>query len=161
MCSIAVAASAHRDDIPRAPLVCQHGLSQFVEASRPCVSVERTWRKCPIARSCRGQRSLKSFQDIGCAGERRQPGCCCVRQPFMSTDDQASVWPQPRGEPFQDLALQPWRKIRESQIAAQNEIETAWDSVGAHIVMHERDVAVMPFEDTEGVINFFETPRDQ
>jgi hypothetical protein len=55
--------------------------------------------------------------------------------------------------------LQPWREIRERQIAAQNEIEKAWDSVGAQIVMHERDAATMPFEDAEQVITFFETPR--
>jgi len=57
--------------------------------------------------------------------------------------------------------LQPWREIRESQIAAQDKIEEAWDSLGAQIVMHERDVATMPFEDAEELISFFETPRQQ
>ena len=79
----------------------------------------------------------------------------------MSTDDQPSVWPQPLRKSLQDLALQLWREIGESQIAAQNEIEKAWDSVGAQIVMHERDAATMPFEDAEQMITFFETPRDQ
>ena len=104
---------------------------------------------------------LNSFQNIRCGGQRCQPGRCFVGQPFMSTDDQPSVWPQPLRKSLQDLALQLWREIGESQIAAQNEIEKAWDSVGAQIVMHERDAATMPFEDAEQMITFFETPRDK
>jgi hypothetical protein len=79
----------------------------------------------------------------------------------MSPNHQPSIWPQLGYDLLQHLALQSWGKICESQIAAQNEIERAWDSGGAHIVRRKCNVATMPFHEAEDLIAFLETSRDQ
>src|SRR5262245_55937060 len=54
--------------------------------------------------------ALNSLQETRRGGQWCQPGRYCVRQPFINTDDQQSIWPQPLRKALKDPALEPRRE---------------------------------------------------